>query len=175
MAMEIRALRPEDDRSQFHSGDEALDRFFHHFAGQNQFRHYLGVTYVAAEEGRILGFLTVAPRHIEIQDLPEPARRRLARYPIPVLGLARLAVDRSAQSRGLGKQLLGFVFRLALRMSGEVGCAGVVVDAKPGAADFYARFGFTPFQPLEGRSEVRPRPQAMWLPIQAVKAAGSNA
>lgn len=38
--IEIRALREDDDRSQFHSGDPDLDRFFHKFAGQNQFRRY---------------------------------------------------------------------------------------------------------------------------------------
>jgi hypothetical protein len=54
--VEIRALRASDDRSQFRSGDEALDRFFHQYAGQNQFRHHLGVTYVAADSDRIVGF-----------------------------------------------------------------------------------------------------------------------
>ena len=53
--MEIRALRPTDDRSSFQSGDEALDRFFHQYAGQNQFRHHLGITYVAA--ARTLDFV----------------------------------------------------------------------------------------------------------------------
>ena len=170
--MEIRALRPSDDRSAFQSGDEALDRFFHRYAGQNQFRHYLGVTYVAIDGGSVLGFATVAPRHVDIEGLPERTRKKLPRYPVPVLGLARLAVDRSAQSMGLGGQLLRFVFKLASRMAGEVGCAGVVVDAKAGAVDFYAKYGFTPFEPLEGQSEARPRPTAMWLPIQAIKAAG---
>jgi GNAT superfamily N-acetyltransferase len=169
--MEIRALRQGDDRSAFHSGDEDLDRFFHRYAGQNQFRHYLGVTYVAVEGGRILGFATVAPRHIDIEDLPETTRRRLPRYPLPVLGLARLAVDKSAQSMGLGGQLLRFVLKLAAKMADEVGCAGVVVDAKAGAIDFYAKYGFVPFEPLEGQSEGRPRPTAMWLPIQAIKRA----
>ena len=60
--MEIRALRASDDRSPFQSGDEALDRFFHRYAGQNQFRHYIGVTYVAVDGRRILGFTTVATR-----------------------------------------------------------------------------------------------------------------
>ena len=169
--MEIRALRPSDDRSIFQSGDEALDRFFHHYAGQNQFRHYLGVTYVAVDGGRILGFATVAPRHVEIEDLPEQARRRLPRYPVPVLGLARLAVDRSTRSMGLGAQLLRFVLELAVKMTDEVGCAGVVVDAKPGAVDFYTKYGFTPFQPVEGQSDARPRSTAMWLPIRAIKEA----
>ncbi len=69
--MEIRALRPNDDRSAFQSGDEALDRFFHRYAGQNQFRHYLGVTYVAVDGDPVLGFATVAPRHLEIEDLAQ--------------------------------------------------------------------------------------------------------
>jgi GNAT superfamily N-acetyltransferase len=167
--MEIRALRPSDDRSAFQSGEEALDRFFHRYAGQNQFRHYLGVTYVAVDRGRILGFATVAPRHIDIEDLPERTRKRLPRYPVPVLGLARLAVDRSAQSLGLGSQLLRFVLKLAARMAHEVGCAGVVVDAKPGAVEFYAQYGFRAFDALEGQSDARPRQTAMWLAIQAIE------
>lgn len=173
--MEIRALRSSDDRSAFESGDEALDRFFRRYAGQNQFRHYLGVTYVAADGGRVLGFATVAPRHIQIEDLPERVQKKLPRYPVPVLGLARLAVDKSARSMGLGGQLLSFVLKLALKMADEVGCAGVVVDAKAGAVDFYAKYGFVPFLPLEGQSEAHPRPTAMWLPIQAIKVAGKPA
>lgn len=172
--MEIRALRQSDDRSAFQSGDEALDRFFHRFAGQNQFRHYLGVTYVAVDGGHILGFATVAPRHLEIDDLPERTRTKLPRYPVPVLGLARLAVHQSARSTGIGAQLLRFVNKLAAKMAEEFGCAGVVVDAKAGAEEFYAKFGFTPFDPLEGQSEARPRPTMMWLPIQAIKAASES-
>ena len=68
--MEIRALRPSDNRSVFQCGDEALDRFFHRYAGQNQFRHHLGVTYVAVDGDRILGFATVAPRHVDADFLP---------------------------------------------------------------------------------------------------------
>ncbi len=173
--MQIRALRPEDNRAAFHSGDDTLDRFFHRYAAQNQFRHYLGVTYVALEHtaspGRIVGFATVAPRHIDIDDLPQKARKALPRYPVPVLGLARLAVDLDAQAMGVGSQLLRFVCQLALRLAGEVGCVGVVVDAKPDATAFYAKYGFTPFDVLEGSAEARPRPIAMWLPIRAIRAA----
>ncbi len=170
--MEIRALRPSDDRAAFQSGDEDLDRFFHRYAGQNQFRHHLGVTYVSVDGDRILGFATVAPRHVDIEELPERARKKLPRYPVPVLGLARLAVDESAQSMGLGGQLLRFVLALAAKMADEIGCAGVVVDANARAIDFYAKYGFTPFEAIEGQSEMRPRPTAMWLPIQAIEAAG---
>ena len=54
-------------------------------------------------------------------------------------------------------------------MADEYGCAGVVVDAKGGAVGFYAKYGFEPFEMSEGHSEARPRPTAMWLPIQAFK------
>src|SRR3954453_2145677 len=147
--MEIRALRESDDRSLFRSGDADLDRFFHDFAGQNQFKNYVGVSYVAADEGHILGFATVAPAHIEIEELPIATRRKLPRYPLPVLRLARLAVDASAQGQGGGAQLLRFVLRLAYRMANEFGCVGVVVDAKPQAVDFYEKYGFITVEAVE--------------------------
>jgi predicted N-acetyltransferase YhbS len=173
--MEIRALHEGDDRSQFRSGDPDLDRYFHTFAGQNQFKHHIGVTYVALEGGRILGFATVAPGGVEIEGLPVAARKRLPRYPLPVLRLARLAVDTSVRGQGLGGQLLRFVLQLALRMAGDFGCVGVIVDAKPGAVDFYGRHGFIPVEAVEGQSDARPAPTPMFLSVRAIKEASKTA
>ena len=172
--MEIRALRETDERSQFRSADPELDRFFERFAAQNQYRHFLGVTYVAIDGGRILGFATVAPGHIEIEGLPATARSKLPRYPLPVLRLARLAVDRSVQGQGLGGQLLRFVLQLALRMAGDYGCIGIVVDAKPQAESFYAKYGFIGLVAVEGQSSARPRPKPMFLGMPAIKAASAT-
>ena len=167
--MEIRALRESDDRSQFQSREPDLDRFFHKFAGQNQFRNYVGVTYVAVEDRRMLGFATIAPGHVEIEDLPPSARKKLPRYPLPVLRLARLAVDESTSGQGLGTQLLRFVLKLAVRMANDYGCVGVVVDAKRDAVDFYAKYGFIPVDAVEGRSDVRPHPTTMFLSMRAIE------
>lgn len=169
--MQIRALREADERSAFRCGDPDLDRFFLRFAAQNQFRHYVGVTYVAVEDARILGFATVAPGHVEIEGLPAAARKALPRYPLPVLRLARLAVDETVQGQGLGAQLLRFVLGLAVRMSAEFGCVGVVVDAKRGAVDFYARHGFIALDAVHGQSDARPRPTAMFLAMRAMREA----
>jgi len=109
--------------------------------------------------------------HTSSGDLPERDRKRLPRYPVPVLGLARLAVDETARGAGVGAQLLRFVLGLSVKMADEVGCSGVVVDAKAGAIEFYAKYGFTPFVAIEGESEARPRPTTMWLPMRAIKAA----
>lgn len=91
--MEIRILLEADDRSRFTSGDPELDRFFQWFAGQSQFRYHLGTTYVAVEGVDVVGFVTVSPGQIEIDDLPAARRHQIPRYPLPVLRLARLAVD----------------------------------------------------------------------------------
>lgn len=167
--MEIRALREGDARAEFRSGDGDLDRFFHKFAGQNQFKHYVGVTYVAVDKGRILGFATVAAGHVEIDQIPVVTRKALPRYPLPVLRLGRLAVDLSAQGLGLGRALLRFVLQLSVRMADDYGCVGVLVDAKPDAVDFYAKYGFIPVELLEGQSEARPQPTAMFRSIRAIR------
>lgn len=93
--LEVRLLRPGDDRSQFRSGQPDLDRFFARYAGQNQFRHHIGSTYVAVAGGEIRGFMTVSPAQIAIDHLTLAQRKRLPHYPLPVLRLARLAVAKS--------------------------------------------------------------------------------
>lgn len=169
--VEIRALRESDDRASFRSGDAELDRFLHKYAGQNQFRHHIGTTYVAAFGEQIIGYATVAPGHIEIEGLPARLRRKLPAYPLPILRLARLAVDQSVQGQGVGRELLRFVFDLALRMASEFGCIGVVVDAKPAAVEFYRRYGFLSLELVEGHSEARPMPTTMFLPLSDIEAA----
>ncbi len=167
--MEIRSLRQTDDRSQFQSGAPDLDRFFHQFAGQNQFKHHIGVTYAAIDNRRILGFATIAPCHVEVDGLPLQERRKLPRYPLPVVRLARLAVDGPAQGQGVGAQLLRFVLTLVLRLEAGYGCIGVIVDAKPDAIDFYSRYGFISVDAVEGQSDARPQPAAMFLSLRAIR------
>jgi len=92
-------------------------------------------------------------------------RRKLPQYPLPVLRLARLAVDRSAQGKGVGGALLRAVFVLAREMAGRVGCVGVVVDAKPEAIGFYERYGFTKLDVHQGQLGDRPEPAPMFLSL----------
>ncbi len=161
---ELRALRPEDDRSAFRSGNPALDYFFQQYAGQNQFRHHIGTTYVAVEAGRILGYATVSPAHLECAQLAEAERRRLPNYPLPLLRLARLATHEDTQGQCVGKTLLRHVCLLATQMSADFGCVGLLVDAKPEAAGYYETFGFLRLEPVTGEAPMQPVP--MFLAIQ---------
>jgi GNAT superfamily N-acetyltransferase len=174
MAIVVRKLRPDDDRSTFDSGDPDLDRFFKRFAGQNQFKHYVGTTYVAEEAGLLFGFATVSAAQIEIRDLPPAKHGRLPRYPLPVLRLARLAVDKKAQGHGVGLTLLKAVFVMARAMAGDFGCIGVVVDAKPQAVSFYKRYGFTALEVVQGHLGDRPEPLPMFLEIGAIPVAADE-
>lgn len=175
IAVEIRPLDPGDDRSRFVSGDPDLDRFFHKYAGQNQFRHYVGTTYVAVSGGTIAGFATVSAASMHVDDIPKKLRRRLPRYPLPVLRLARLAVDQRIQRQGVGRQLLRAVLLLAREMASRVGCIGVLVDAKPGAVEFYRRYGFEEMEIVEGRLGDRPPPVSLFLPLGSLPDPGSTA
>lgn len=166
MTVELRSLRAEDDRRTFKSGDAALDLYFHRYAGQNQFRHHVGVTYVAVEASRILGFATVSAASVDADDLP--GGRRMPPYPLPVLRVARLAVSEADRGRGAGAALLRFCIELAERMRDEFGCVGVVVDAKAHAVAFYRRYGFVEVTEEEGGAPNTPRSKVLFLPLGAV-------
>lgn len=75
---EVRRLEPDDDRSGFRSGNVELDRFFLRYAGQNQFRHHIGTTYIAGVKPEAvafyekLGFLTLEAVAGQLGDRPVP-------------------------------------------------------------------------------------------------------
>lgn len=169
MAFRIRKLTLGDDRSSFHSGNADLDRFFARYAGQNQFRHHIGTTYVAVDQsGMIAGFATVAPSELAPAALPAARRKRLPPYPLPVLRLARLGVDERVKNQGVGSLLLRGVLLLARQLADDLGCVGVVVDAKPEAIRFYENLGFLRLEFVAGELGDRPPPSPMFLALGQV-------
>ncbi len=169
MAFEVRKLTAEHDRSRFRSGNADLDRFFARYAGQNQFRHHIGTTYVAIDEaGVIAGYATVTVSELSPDTMPATKRKRLPKYPLPVLRLARIAVDERFKGHGLGGLLLRAVFLIAARVAEDVGCFGVVVDAKPEAVAFYEKLGFVSLEMVAGELGDRPQPLPMFLELGQV-------
>ncbi|HKO48964.1 MAG TPA: GNAT family N-acetyltransferase [Polyangiaceae bacterium] len=169
-AVEIRALRRDDDRSDFSCGQADLNRFFEHYAGQNQFKLHLAVTYVAVVDAKVAGFATIAASSLERGVVPNARlRKRLPSYPLPVLRVARLGVDTRARGVGIGKALLRHSLGLALEQRDRFGCIGVIADAKPDAIAFYERLGFVPVVGVrEGLLFEEPLP--MFLAIETIAA-----
>lgn len=144
MAPPIQLLDREHRRDSFDCGHPTLNDFLQRQAGQQQRRGF-GKTYVVlADDGlSVIGFVTLSVGQVATQSLP--ANLKLPRYPVPILRIGRLAVDRREQGKGYGQDLLAFALRLALEFSAHVGLYAIVVDAKDGgAATFYQRLGFTP-------------------------------
>jgi GNAT superfamily N-acetyltransferase len=171
----VRRLEPRDDRSEFRSGNIELDRFFQRYAGQNQFRHHIGTTYVVVLGDQITGFVTVSSGAMVAEKLTKNLRRSLPAYPLPILRLARLAVDERFQGHGIGRLLLRAMLELAMEMRDRTGCIGVVVDAKPDAVNFYSSLGFKPVDLISGALGDRPEPVAMFLPIGQIAVAAKEA
>lgn len=167
----IRLLEKADDRNLFHSGDIELDRFFQRYAGQNQFRHYIGTNYIALLEERIVGFVTVANSELASEKISVAMKKRLSDYPVPVLRIARIAVDKNFQGLGIGKKLLAEMFRLALKMKQQAGCVGVVVDAKPDAVSFYQALGFAFLDIVGGELGDRPQTIPMFISLKLIEKA----
>lgn len=170
--MVVRPLAEGDDRTQFRSTSPELEHFFHQYASQSQFRQHIGVTYVAvADDEAIVGYVTVAAGSMEAEKLPAELKKRLPRYPLPTLRLARIAVHADVQRQGIGEALVRYVFDLALGQMEKVGCIGVVVDSKPESRSYWDRWGFIPLEAVEGQSDARPQPTVMFLPISALQVA----
>lgn len=132
------------DRRGFGCGSPPLNAYLARYARRN---HESGgaKTFVAVPPGepaRVLGYYSISPGAIEFARVPATLTRRLGRYEVPVFRLARLAVDRSAQGRGLGGELLLAAGERALTVAAEVGGVALAIDAKDErVARWYGRFG----------------------------------
>jgi predicted N-acetyltransferase YhbS len=137
-------LDARHDLSVFDCGVPALNNYLKRFALANQ-RNQSARTYVATRGERVVGYYTLAAAAARREETPTRVAKGLAAHPVPVILLARLAVDGSEQGMGLGSGLLKDALLRALQAADIVGCRAVMVHAKDeGAKAFYQRFGFEP-------------------------------
>jgi GNAT superfamily N-acetyltransferase len=126
------AIGKHHDRKGFDCGVPELNLYLARFARQN---HESGgaKTFVAITEtasAQILGFYSLSPASLDYARTPGLIRRGLAKYEVPVFRLARLAVDRSLQGRGLGHGLLLRAAERCIAVADEVGGVALLIDAK---------------------------------------------
>lgn len=145
--LQVESLRSDHDRANFSSGAESLDAYLQRQAGQD-LRRRVAAAFVAVSppSPQVLGYYTLSAASVDLAKIPAEIAKSLPRYPhVPVTLLGRLAVDRGRQGEGLGELLLIDALRRSLAQTPEIGSVAVVVDAlNRAAADFYARYGFSP-------------------------------
>lgn len=128
----------------FDCGIEALNIYLKKFACINN-QNSSARTYAALRDDRIVGYYTVAPGSILKKEAPQRVGKGLANYPIPVVILARLAVNKTEQGTGVGKGLLRNALLRIVQAADMIGGRAVLVHAKDSQSkSFYAHFGFEP-------------------------------
>ena len=141
----IEKLNASHATADFACGQPALDRFVQTFALINQ-RTGSAQTYAAVIGGKVIGFYSLTVGHIEQADAPTRMTKGLPRHPVPVMILARLAIDQHHQSKGLGSGLLKDALLRTLQAADIAGIRAMLVHAKDQPAKaFYEHFGFTAF------------------------------
>ena len=169
MAVLIRRLEEHDEVGHFDCGDNALNNYLKRHAWQNQQKSSIGVTYVAIDEAAprsVVGYFTLATASVPREAFPKKYVRGLPPYELPLILLARLAVDKRFSGKGLGHALISEAFKIALRVADDVGCRCIIPDAYRDAIGWYARYGFVT---LEGAAASGP--QRMYLDIRTVRIA----
>jgi len=155
-----RRLEKADDRSTFHSGAAELDDWFRRFSWENQ-RANNAVTYVITLDDLVVGYHSIAAAGVSKEAVPAEfgARRPTD---IPCILLARLAVDRRAQGKGVGMALLRDAIERSVAASEALGAACLLIHCRDAAArNFYLHHVDLLESPVE--------PMHLMLPIKAAK------
>jgi predicted N-acetyltransferase YhbS len=125
---------------QFDCGNEQLNDYLKKYAFQNQKKN-ISNTFVVQKDNKVIGYYTLTFGSVLKEDLP--IKRNLPNYPMPVMILARLAVDKNETEKGIGKGLLKDAVLRTLQASEIAGIKAIMVKAKDEEAkQFYEKFDF---------------------------------
>ena len=147
-----RPLDADDEVSSFQSGVDSLDTWLRKRALANQ-ASGASRTYVICGGGRVVGYFALAAGAVAQQEATGAVRRNMP-DPIPVMVLARLAVDTEYQGLSLGSALLRDALLRAVQAADVIGIRAILVHAiSDDARAFYERHGFKP-SPIDNMTSM---------------------
>jgi GNAT superfamily N-acetyltransferase len=128
----------------FECGEIELDDWLKRRALANQSTGASRTFVVCDEESRVRGYYAMAAGAVSHRLATGRVRRNMP-DPVPVMVLARLAVDRAAQGQRLGAALLRDAVNRAMAVSRDAGVRALLVHAlHDKAKHFYEHYGFQP-------------------------------
>lgn len=140
----IRKLKAADNVDGFDCGHKALNQFLQRYAYVNQ-KAGSAQTYVCCQHETVVGFYSLAVGSVEHASAPSRIKKGLAHHPVPAMILARLAVDKGHQGKGLGKALLKDALLRTAQAADIAGIRCLLVHAKDEAAKhWYESWEFEP-------------------------------
>jgi GNAT superfamily N-acetyltransferase len=122
-----------DQLDAFDCGQDALNQFLRRYAFVNQ-KANSAQTYVCCQVDVVVGFYSLAVGSVDPEIAPSRVMKGLARHSVPVMILARLAVDKDHQRKGLGKALLKDALLRTAQAADIAGIRCLLVHAKDDAA-----------------------------------------
>jgi GNAT superfamily N-acetyltransferase len=142
--LRIEKLAREHSVGGFDCGNEPLNRFLHRFALGNQ-QANASQTYVGLADDAVIGFYTLVVGEVSFDRAPPRLTKGLARHPVPIMLVARLAVNANWQGKGIGAGLLKDAMLRTLNAAEIAGIRALAVHAKNDSARaFYEHFDFVP-------------------------------
>jgi GNAT superfamily N-acetyltransferase len=143
-ARRVEKRRADHSIDSFDCGREELNRYLLRYSWQNQ-QAGAAQTYVGLAGDAVIGYYTLALSHVMREEAPELLTKGLARHPVPIMLLARLAVDHRWQGQGVSQALLKDAMLRTLQAADIAGIRAFAVHAKDGEARrFYLKFDFIP-------------------------------
>lgn len=140
----VHKLSSADSAEAFDCGQPALNQFLQRHALVNQ-KANSAQTWVCCLRGEVVGFYSLAVGSVDPEDANPLVMKGLARHPVPVMILARIAVDRDHQGKGLGKALLRDALLRTAQAADIAGIRCLLVHAKDEAArQWYESWEFEP-------------------------------
>lgn len=139
-------LTKAHDLSCFDCENDALNIYLKKYALQNQKKN-AGRTFVVTpiDSNSVVGYYTLVTGSVSGEKAPIQLKKGLGNYPVPVVLLARVAIDQKFQGVGLGKNLLKDAFLRVLQASDHIGIRAITVKAKDKkAVEFYKKYDFDP-------------------------------
>ncbi|MGA8085992.1 MAG: GNAT family N-acetyltransferase [Terracidiphilus sp.] len=146
----IEKLRREHALDAFDCGQLDLNNWLVKHALQNQSAS-AAQTYVGLVNDVVVGYYSLTAGQVEFGDAPERLRKGLARHPVPIMLLARLAVHKDWQGKGIGRGLLRDAVLRTVQAADIAGIRALAVHAKDDkASEYYRQFDFmaSPTDPL---------------------------
>jgi GNAT superfamily N-acetyltransferase len=133
-----------DQTDVFDCGQIALNQFLQRYAFVNQ-KANSAQTYVCCQGDEVVGFYSLAVGSVDPEAAPPRVMKGLARHPVPVMILARLAVDKAQQRKGLGQALLKDALLRTAQAADIAGIRCLLVHAKDDTAQrWYKSWEFEP-------------------------------
>lgn len=138
-----RKLESSDDLNSFDCGSNSLNHWLKKWALQNNTSGGTQTSVVTNSRGEVVAFFSLVMGEVQLAKANSKLKKNSSHYPIPILKITRMAVEKNYQKSGLGQAMVKFIMQKSIEISQTIGCKAIIVDPiDDSARSFYLRMQF---------------------------------